>query len=304
MILFASFILLCGLMHLISIVTLWHPVYAVHGAAMLATATVSLLTAAVLFPLVPVIAALPTPSALKASNASLAEEVRAHRQTLEELCAIRDELEERVAARTAELEKANERLTVPSREAVHRRKNPISIIRSFSRGTARTATDARDMHERLAGRLGALAASSEIALPEGGGQVDLRSIAEFQPAALLTTFGARIALDGPEVELPQETAQYLALALHELATSTMKYGALAVPEGRVSLSWARDGAGGLELLWAEQGISAPAGAGERESFGTLLLTEAVPMQLGGTAERTIGPEGLRYRLTLPAGALA
>jgi two-component sensor histidine kinase len=51
-------------------------------------------------------------------------------------------------------------------------------------------------------------------------------------------------------------------------------------------------------------MAAPSGAGDREGFGTLLLTEAVPMQLGGTAVRTIGPEGLRCRLTLPAGALA
>ena len=302
-ILFAAFILLCGITHLISIVTLWYPVYAFHGFAKLATATVSLMTAAVLFPLVPVIAALPTPSALKASNASLAQEVSAHEATLAELRGIQAELEARVAARTAELEKANERLTVLSREAVHRKKNLIAVIQSIARQTARTATDTTDMHERLAGRLSALAAASEVALPDMGGHVDLEAVARFQLAPQLATFGGRLSVSGPPVALPHEAAQYLALALHELATNALKHGALSTPEGTVSLRWMQDGAGNLDLAWEERGSAAGSRAESPQSFGMMLLTEAVPMQLGATVAREVGDDGFSYRLAIPAAAL-
>jgi PAS domain S-box-containing protein len=109
-ILFAAFIFLCGLSHLLQMVTLWWPIYELQGFVKLATAIVSVVTAIMIFPLIPRALAIPSPRALQIANAGLRREVAAHENTLAELRATRAELEERVAMRTRELEHSKARL--------------------------------------------------------------------------------------------------------------------------------------------------------------------------------------------------
>lgn len=298
--LFAAFILLCGLTHLISMVTLWYPAYGLHAAVKLATAIVSLTTAAVLFPLVPVLARIPSPADLQTANARLRAEIAAHEQTLSALRASRDELEHRVAERTSELRAANERLTTASQEAAHRSKNLLTVVQSLARQTARGAKDKADLMDRLAGRLTALGTAIDTVLPgQQGGSADMREVAERQLAGHLDTFAGRIALDGRPLALAPDAAQQLALALHELATNALKYGALSKPVGQVAISWGRDGAGRAWLDWRETGATPtrpPAAAG---GFGTALLTKAIPAQLDGSATMAIEGGELHYRLDFP-----
>ena len=84
-VLFASFILLCGLTHLLGIVTLWIPIYPIVGVVKLATGIVSAITAVSLFRLVPQLIALPSPAAYSATNELLREEIAAHEATLADL---------------------------------------------------------------------------------------------------------------------------------------------------------------------------------------------------------------------------
>jgi two-component sensor histidine kinase len=300
--LFAAFILLCGLTHLISIVTLWYAVYALHGVAKLATAGVSLATAAVLFPLVPVIARIPSPGQLQEANARLTAEIAAHERTLAEL-------EVRVEARTAELSAANAQLAVVNREMVHRSKNLLSVVQSLARQSARGARDKDDLVVRLGGRLAALASANDSVLRSGaGGKADLGAVAQSQIAAHAEAFAGRITLDGPPVLLPAEAAQNVALALHELATNAVKHGALSRPAGEVALAWSAGPAGEVVLdwreRWPEQDAGGAAAAGGGRGFGSLLLTEAIPRLLGGQAERAFDTGGMRYRLAFPAADAA
>ena len=99
-ILFASFIFLCGLSHAVQGLTLWWPVYETQAYIKAATAIVSVITAFVIFPLVPKALAIPSPRQLCIVNEGLAAEVAAHRTTLAELEKTKDELEVRVAERT------------------------------------------------------------------------------------------------------------------------------------------------------------------------------------------------------------
>jgi PAS domain S-box-containing protein len=109
-ILFAAFIFLCGLTHLVQMVTLWWPIYETQGVLKLATAIVSVATAIMIFPLIPKAISIPSPRALQAANDGLRREIEAHEDTLHRLREARTELEQHVAERTRELEHAKARL--------------------------------------------------------------------------------------------------------------------------------------------------------------------------------------------------
>jgi PAS domain S-box-containing protein len=109
-VLFAAFIFLCGLTHIIQMMTLWWPIYETQGFVKAATAIVSVITAILVFPLIPKAVAIPSPRALQTANEVLKREIRAHKRTLKELEATRSDLETRVAARTRELERSTARL--------------------------------------------------------------------------------------------------------------------------------------------------------------------------------------------------
>lgn len=306
--LFAAFILLCGITHLISVVTLWVPVYPLHGLAKLVTGVVSMSTAIVLFGLIPKLVAIPSPHQLEAANAQLRAEVAAHEATLAQLREARRDLEARVEARTAELSEANRQLSVATREAVHRGRNLLSVVSSLARQTARGAgdVDVDTFLPAFLGRLEALSnATSAIMNDPSRASAPLEAVIRRQLEPVLLTFGDRVALRGPEVEVGAEAAQQLALALHELATNAMKFGALAAPGGSVRVEWEIAGKGAseaLKLTWREMGAATrelPEGDPQSGGFGTILLMRAVPAMLHGAARRTTDGAGLRYELRAP-----
>ncbi len=302
-VLFASFILLCGLTHLLSFFTLWTPIYVELAAVKLMTALVSLTTAALLFPLVPKLAQIPSPSQLQAANDGLREALAAHERTAAELRETRDQLEEKVARRTAELEEANAHLSVVVRETAHRGKNLLTVVQALARQTARHAADKDAFIERFGERLSALANATETLVRRGDREVgELSLVVESQLDPYRKAYPDRIRIEGPPLQVQGEAAQQLALAMHELATNAVKHGALASAEGRVDLTWTLSGEGEsetLELIWRESGAPAvPRDPDGRTGFGSLLLERAVPAQLGGEALREVRAEGLFYRLTV------
>lgn len=89
----------------------------------------------------------------------------------------------------------------------------------------------------------------------------------------------------------------MALALHELATNAVKYGALRVPSGRLSLAWtSRDDR--LTLEWRETGVALPP-ARPRRGYGTELIERALPYQLGAETRLDWGADGVSCRIVLP-----
>ncbi|PTE20449.1 hypothetical protein C5F48_17455 [Cereibacter changlensis JA139] len=303
--LFAAFILLCGLTHLVSIVTLWVGVYALHGYLKLATALVSCATAVVLFRLVPRVVAIPSPAQLEAANLRLQQEIAAHESTLAQLREAQRDLEAKVEQRTAALRQANDRLEVLTREMVHRSKNLLAIVSSLARQTARGVPDVKTFVELFFGRISALSnATSAVLGSASQAAAPLEDVLRRQLDPILQTYGGRVTLGGPPVEISAEAAQQFALAVHELATNAVKHGALSSAEGQVRLGWSVSGEE-LALHWQESGgAPIPEPAPETGGFGMQLLTRAVPAMLNGTAERSQGPEGLSYRLRAPLSSIA
>jgi signal transduction histidine kinase len=129
---FAAFILLCGTTHLLNVVTVWEPLYRFDGLVKLLTGLASLGTAVVLFRFLPRILAIPMPEELAAVNRALAQQVAINRKTEGDLRTLNEELERRVAERTAALERSNQDLSQFAYVASHDLQEPLRMISSYT----------------------------------------------------------------------------------------------------------------------------------------------------------------------------
>jgi two-component sensor histidine kinase len=116
----------------------------------------------------------------------------------------------------------------------------------------------------------------------------------------------RFTVSGPPLVVRSRQALALSLAIHELATNALKYGALTAATGRVSITWAsedQEGTPKFVFVWQESGgppVSEPAGVG----FGSRLISRVLQDDFGGSVEVSYGSTGLICRLTAPLENLA
>ena len=111
-----------------------------------------------------------------------------------------------------------------------------------------------------------------------------------------------VIIKGPDVDVAAEATQPVAIVLHELATNAAKYGALSNGHGRVMVRWRRQANGGsggkLVIEWRESG--GPVAAPNAPGFGTSVIRDLIPYELGGVVDYVLAPEGARCRLEIPA----
>ena len=112
----------------------------------------------------------------------------------------------------------------------------------------------------------------------------------------------RVTLSGPaDVNLRSSSVQTLALAMHELLTNAIKYGALSSDSGSVSVSWQILGADEqkrLYLEWNEQG-GPPVSSPERRGFGSRMIERGLSAELGGKVAMDFRPGGLVCTIDAP-----
>src|SRR5262245_34747292 len=110
-------------------------------------------------------------------------------------------------------------------------------------------------------------------------------------------------IDGPDVVLSAEAGQTLAMVFHELATNAVKFGAISTGSDRVSVRWSFRRNGNAEswlcIEWEESG-GPPVVPPTRSGFGTSVVRELIPYELGGTVDLMHFPEGVRRKLQIPA----
>jgi len=112
----------------------------------------------------------------------------------------------------------------------------------------------------------------------------------------------RIEVAGPPVRLKDRAAEVMALAIHELATNAVKFGALAVHSGRVSVQWRvteRSGKGLLAVEWRESGVPALDHAPRRNGFGRGLIERGLAYELGARTSLQFVGGGLLATMELP-----
>ncbi|MCR5875057.1 PAS domain-containing protein [Phenylobacterium sp. J426] len=195
-----------------------------------------------------------------------------------------------------EARRAEERQALLINELNHRVKNTLATVQSLARQTLRDGLVTREARERFTERLLALSTAHNVLTRRNWESAELAEIAE----EAVRPWTPRIALAGPAVQVAPNVALAVSMALHELATNAVKYGALSAPAGRVDVGWRLGDEAGIALTWTETGgppVVAPAGV---RGFGSRLLTQGLAGELGAPAELDYRPEGLVCRLHAPA----
>ncbi|QFT77375.1 HWE histidine kinase domain-containing protein [Erythrobacter sp. THAF29] len=313
----ASFVLLCGVTHAMSIVTLWTAIYPLMGAVKLATGIVSIITAAVLFRLIPTLVRIPSPDKH--------EEVIAHlRTTLGELTDARDQLEERVQHRTDDLKSANLRLAYVARDAVQRSRNLIRVVSSLTQPGVDAIREPESFVRELRGRINALTiATSTVMEQDEQSTALLQRVVRRQIDPLFADPANQLHVEGPAVEVGAQGAQQISLAMWELASRLVQSGLPASELPQIHVQWSLDAASDkdqmLSIEWRESRPGSSLGyddsiegtideeakfrAVDLSEFASTLLTRIIPKMLGGKGEIIQEPDAFIYRLTCPLDAL-
>ncbi|NJR80381.1 sensor histidine kinase [Sphingomonas corticis] len=195
-------------------------------------------------------------------------------------------------------------------ELQHRTRNLMGVVRSVADKTARSSGDLDDFRHRFRDRLEALSRVQGLLsrLTEHD-RVTFDDLIETELSALRGDRD-RVVLDGPAgVRLRSSTVQTLAMAIHELATNAVKYGALGQPRSSLTVGWTHEpvGEGGLPWLhidWRERGVVMPASGAEPlgTGQGRELIEKALPYQLSARTTYVLGPDGVHCTISVPVSA--
>jgi PAS domain S-box-containing protein len=190
---------------------------------------------------------------------------------------------------------AEERQALLAREVDHRARNALAVTQSIVHLTR--ASNIKGYIAAVNGRIGALSRAHALLSESRWQGADLAKLIDDELAPYRISDSAKAEVGGPPIALQPATAQILALALHELATNAVKYGALSSAAGNVKVSWELNG-GRLNLQWSETG-GPPTAPPSSRGFGTKLITATCETQLGGKSKFEWLPEGLRCTLSVP-----
>lgn len=198
----------------------------------------------------------------------------------------------------AALNDAAERQAFLTQELEHRIKNTLTTVGAIANQTMRGDEHAVVRHAFMA-RLIALGHAHDILTKTSWSGAPIAQVIEgaLRPHA---TEVERIKTTGPSAELTPKQALGLALAVHELATNALKYGALSNSTGTIDISWSNDQSG-FRFTWAEHGgprvIEPPP---ERMSFGSRLIERMLANDFDGNVTTTYMPAGFKCELAAPA----
>lgn len=193
-------------------------------------------------------------------------------------------------------------------EMSHRVKNLLAIAAGLTQITSRTTSSTQDMARELIQRLSALGRAHDLVrpLPEGQGSAallgDLLSVL-LAPYDDLGAFSGRIRVAVERMGVGEAAATSLAMVVHELATNSLKYGALSSDSGSLDVSTHVDGED-LCLTWMERGGPPVEAPPEAEGFGSKLVRHSIYRQLGGTIDYDWSPGGLIVTARLNRAKLA
>jgi PAS domain S-box-containing protein len=186
-------------------------------------------------------------------------------------------------------------------ELDHRVKNTLACVGAIVEQTHNTNNSMDGFLDALRGRLRSLANTHALLSHNRWEGVGLAEIVHGELAPCMRDDNTLV--EGPAIDLTADSVQTVAIVLHELVTNATKYGALSNGRGRVSVRWDWHSNEHLHdvliLEWRETGgpsARAPLEAG----YGTSVIRDLIPYELGGTVDYTLAPDGVRCRLEIPA----
>ncbi|MEQ1520716.1 MAG: PAS domain S-box protein [Aestuariivirga sp.] len=190
-----------------------------------------------------------------------------------------------------------------TRELAHRVKNSFAVLQAILRSTLKTTSNPQDFAAKFSGRLHSLAAAQDILTDNNWKGAELGSLARHLLSTYIVNEDTRLAISGPEINLPPDYAVPFGLIFNELATNALKHGALSVPGGKIDLSWRVEGKTGagsnLILTWRERGGPKITSL-EPRGFGSTLIERSLA---GAKVERLFDADGLICTVSLTLNLL-
>lgn len=185
----------------------------------------------------------------------------------------------------------------------HQMRNTLAMVRDIVRRSADRFSGAEDYAAHLESRLDAVFRIQQTIADRPFDGVDLHTLVMDELVAHAVHVGERLSIDGPDIQLLPAAASTLGLAVYELATNALEFGAVSAPSGSISVSWTtspgEDGRAWLTLRWTETGVEPMSPSPHRRGFGTEVIEQALKYQLGGEGRLEFAPGGLRCTIRLP-----
>ncbi|MBB4275850.1 sensor histidine kinase [Rhizobium mongolense] len=199
-----------------------------------------------------------------------------------------------------------DRLHFIMHELVHRTKNLLTLAQAMMRQLAKQADSVEGFQSAVSDRLDGLVRSIELLTSEQWSGASLRRVIDIHLEAFPQA-AEQLEISGEDFVVKPEAVQNLGLTLHELATNSVKYGALSVPQGRVFFSWANiqvedQSEAMLRFIWEERRgpeVATPS----RSGFGTTVIKTHAAAAFRGTVQVDYLPQGLIWTLTAPRSTL-
>jgi PAS domain S-box-containing protein len=192
---------------------------------------------------------------------------------------------------------AEEHQATIAAELNHRFKNMLSLVQSLAAQTVRSSETLENFSDAFSGRLQALASAHDLLMQTRPSGIGLSELV----ASILAPFRSRdhrIKASGSQIALPADAVVLLAMALHELTTNAVKYGALSNAVGHIDIAWrlVEQTGSQVELTWQESG--GPTVKRRAAGFGTKLI-DRVLRDLGAETEIMFDPQGVRCTVVFP-----
>jgi PAS domain S-box-containing protein len=190
------------------------------------------------------------------------------------------------------------RLEVLVAELQHRSRNLLGVVAAVASKTLGEG----EAVEAYQARLKALSRAQGLLSQFGSDTAEIGALVQAELAAHVEARPPKVLVSGPEVHLSSQQVQNFTLALHELTTNAVKYGALRDGAGRLAITWAvsRNEKGRrLALTWTESGVDLQPEKMERRGYGRELIERGLSYALRGRTEYVLGEGGVRCRIELP-----
>lgn len=187
-------------------------------------------------------------------------------------------------------------------EARRRTRNTLGIVRSIARRTAETSDSVESCAMHFEGRLDALARVGSLTVGNQSSGVSLETLVAEELFSFKAREDAGLQISGPRIRIRPEAAEMLGLAIHELATNAVKFGALSLAGGRLEITWRkleRD-SDALVLSWIESGVAVSSDLPRVDGFGADLIKRGLVYALNARTQLVLQADGLNCSIELPA----
>lgn len=202
-----------------------------------------------------------------------------------------------------EVRRAEKAREIIAHEVIHRAKNMLGIVSAIQRQTARRETTLEGFLSAFEARIQSLSKSTDLLVGSAWTTVSLSQLVDRHLEPFVEIGDGRIEVLGPDIDLRPQCVQTIGMALHELATNSVKHGALKTGGGgKVGIRWSLESLNShseLCLSWAETGMEVRQPAPGSSGFGSTVLANLASSMLAAETKYDIGTDGVRWSIRVP-----